>query len=283
MEFLGDDDRDPDLPADQADNWAVLRELPQDVWLLLIRHINWDGAATLLENMVDDPRCDRAVAAFLFWEGVPSWDRDESSRGRLTWRIAENAARGFYQSAELWLDRAEIGGYAQLTLTEWKRAGGRPSVYPFPRVVCGPFGTRRARLPADLSPETERALESIFLGQAQGLIRSEDEHRPCDTGSAHVAALDLPELPDDPLSAFAGLDDLAFIEAMFGDNEAFNRRERAIIAARRALEPPISRQSVEPVVAAPAPLSRIVAGCAVGALKGIAIALALGVLFRWLD
>ena len=62
-------------PEDRAyirDFWTWLEQQPQTAWLYYARNANWDQAEDMFVDMVRHPRCDRALASWLFWSSGPS-------------------------------------------------------------------------------------------------------------------------------------------------------------------------------------------------------------------
>ena len=62
-------------PEDRAyirDFWTWLEQQPQQAWLYYARKANWDEAGDMFVDMVRHPRCDRALASWLFWSSDPS-------------------------------------------------------------------------------------------------------------------------------------------------------------------------------------------------------------------
>ena len=66
-------DGNPEDRAYVRDFWAWLEQQPQQAWLYYARNANWDQAEDMFVDMVRHPRCDRALASWLFWSSDPSY------------------------------------------------------------------------------------------------------------------------------------------------------------------------------------------------------------------
>ena len=147
-----------DLPANTAmAEW--LAEQPQDVWVSLAGSLNWDNALPTMHWMIEQPSCERAVAAAIFWLGadaLESGDSPEEANNdqacRMLMAIARRASTLGYP-ATLIPDDDTMEMVADEDADSWAEKG--ISWMPgqrFPMQMFGPFGTKEAVLPADAHP-----------------------------------------------------------------------------------------------------------------------------------
>ena len=215
-----------------ADLWSWLKDQSQDVWLLWVREVNWDLSDELVSAMVANPDLDRAFVSYLFFGGGASVRDGEVKIGPLTRQIAENVEKGFYARAELYLDPALLVRGAQDYIEVMEQGYKLP--FAFPRALCGPFGSRRARCP-NWDPQTKADLAEIFAELDGGIPPSEDAFMRSLWARGnlwHVEAADLSGYGnfDDP--NLARMDDLALLQKLFGNGRAY-RRKRERVRKRR--------------------------------------------------
>lgn len=219
-----------------ADFWSWLQQQPQDAWLLWARGANWDNAETIFKAMVARADCDLALVSWLFWKSDPADIIAHPARfrpGTLIATIVGNVGRGFYAPGQLQYDRIEVAMQAQHYVRALLGAPAGSAPFALPRVLCGPFAGRPAKLPARYDDQTEADLREIFHYLNGGLPRSEKEHweRFVAGGNAWLRdQMAMPVVPPDPLAAHAGLDDAAYVEAIFGkasDYDAALARHRS--------------------------------------------------------
>jgi Domain of unknown function (DUF4274) len=205
-----------------GDFWSWLKDQPQDAWLLWARCANWDNADTIFEFMIKDPRCDLAVVSQLFWASSPAFyvkNPKNYSANTIIGRITTNAERGFYTQSNLYYNRYEDVIAAHDYINALKSAD--PAAVPFrlPRVLCGPFNGRMALLPKKYDAETERDLLEIFDHIDGWLPRSEQDYWDHQEKGGNLWIKNLMQLPDVPENALSGLrhlDDVGYLEAVFG-------------------------------------------------------------------
>lgn len=184
------------------------------------------------------PECDRAVVGWIFWGTEPGYYVSNPGAYRpdtLIGKIVANVEEGFYRSQELYLSRYECAIQAH----EYRRAlstSGGIAPFRLPRALCGPFDGRRALIPTRFSKDVEAELEEIFSALDGGLPRSEDDYwngqRRC--GNLWIADhLKLPRVHGDPVVACNGLDDLAYVEAIFGPGRDYTAARTAAAGAPR--------------------------------------------------
>jgi hypothetical protein len=121
---------------------------PAETWLWFAQHGNWDTCVPVFLWMVEQPECDAAVLASLFWEARPAnlaervaagearpaeWEADELVQLiLLTWRgrVPRNAglepAKTRFDKAYRAFVSSQPGGVDPLAVPEW---------------LFGPFGT----------------------------------------------------------------------------------------------------------------------------------------------
>lgn len=86
-----------------------LKGKPQDVWADVAPNLNWDSAERVLQWMVEQERCDLAVAAWIFWASditsvvkdgrYPEWR--STAAGKIAATVIKNMRGGFYRSRKL--------------------------------------------------------------------------------------------------------------------------------------------------------------------------------------
>jgi|GEM_PF-4862150 len=226
---------DPDDRYNARDLWAWLKEQPQDAWLLWMRTANWDNADQIFDWMLDDPNCDLAIVSWLFWMGGADDEviNPGNTNASLTSKILRNLEKGYYANAGLYYNRVDVIVFAHEYIKNLKEIQEKGIDPPFalPRQLCGPFNGRRARIPDAYDPETEEGLRQILDHMDARLPRSEDAHWRDQTASGNleiIKYLTLPKVPDDPLTAFAHLDDLAYMEAIFGRHKKYLRARKML-------------------------------------------------------
>ncbi len=204
---------------------AWLRSQPQDAWLMFLKNMNWDSMDSLTEFMIDDPDCDIAIAAFIFWGNEPGWHvTNQGTFSQPAARIAANIGRGFYLRSELALNRFElldnVHFYAEAVRA--RRLSRQPVQITLPRVLLGPFiGREPAMVPANEA--TGRHLEEIVheLGSSH-LFRTQAAWREAFEGNYWIRHyFTLPTLPSSSQRDLHGLDELAHIEALYGATAAY--------------------------------------------------------------
>jgi hypothetical protein len=207
---------------------AWLSSQPQDAWLMVLKNINWHWMDSLIDFMIDDPDCDIAIAAYIFWACDPAWH--VANEGTLTEgaariaRIAANVGRGFYRRNELALNRFEVlhNVHAYAEAVRARRPGRQPARIALPRVLLGPFIGREPAI-APGNEATERHLDEIVdaLGSSH-LYRTQAAWREAFEGNYWVRHyFTLPPLPSSSQRDFRGLDELAHIEVLYGATAAY--------------------------------------------------------------
>jgi hypothetical protein len=204
--------------------------------------------AKLVQRLIEDPDCDIAIAAYIFWACHPGFivakadefkghqdlreDGLPLEDGPLLQRIATNIDRGFYRRSELSLNRFEVLHSVHLyaDAVRARRLSHRPAWMALPRSLLGPFVGREPAV-APNNEATERHLDEIAerLG-FPGLIRTQAVYR--DKQQANHAIrhyFTLPPLTESSQRDLGALDELAHIEALYG-------RTAAYMDARKLLE-----------------------------------------------
>lgn len=153
-----------------------LKDKDPDVWFVITDYINWDNRRSVIKWIVQQPQCDKANAAKIFWaadpgfiaqkmasgEGVAAWALDDWAPGEI---VLKNWRRGFYQRAELaWPDES---GSASVSHYRRSVAGtpGADKALDIPPDLFGPFPGRRPRVPAELMPEENAELWDMLKRQ----------------------------------------------------------------------------------------------------------------------
>lgn len=157
-----------DGPANAAmAEWLATQ--PQDVWVLLAGSLNWDNSLPVMHWMIEQPACERAAAATIFWLGADMLDNDTSPDDaeddpacRMLMAIARRAlTRGYPATLSADDDTAEM--VADEDADRWADKGiSFMPGQPFPAQMMGPFGTQEAVLPADADPRQNPRVWDLF-------------------------------------------------------------------------------------------------------------------------
>jgi hypothetical protein len=204
------------------DWWAWVKTQPQDAMLLWLRMSNWDSISeSWFEELIDNPDTDLAIIAVIFWgtSGLIT------APGYLPAKIIGNLEKGFYKQSELWLGRSQFIDKAMVFAKLLREAGRKNLPYPFPRQLLGPLRGRKASVPTDYGEQVEEQIKLVEDAIEVTFHRSEDQYlanrnsmsfreETLAESEARLANLQQP-LPDDPVSAFADLSDLDYIERYF--------------------------------------------------------------------
>ena len=125
-------DRNPEDRNYTEDFWAWLQHQPLQAWLFFAREANWDQAELLFVAMVRHPRCDVALASWLFWSANPSWFLSQGERpgvGTLLGEILCRAEGEGFAPATLHYSRVEVARQAlEAANAIMKRSGDAPSL-----------------------------------------------------------------------------------------------------------------------------------------------------------
>jgi hypothetical protein len=215
----------------RAEIEAWLPSQPQGTWLMFLKDTVWDGGEALRQRMIDDPNCDIAIAAWIFWACQPGFyvkrDRNESGfRGdeALLQTIAANIDRGFYRRSELALSRFEVlhSVHDYAAAVRERRLTFRPAWMTLPRILLGPFIGREPAV-APGNDATERHLDEIVQGLGfSPLHRTQAEWRSASESNYWVRHyFTLPPLTASPQLELSALDELEHIEALYGNTAAY--------------------------------------------------------------
>lgn len=148
---------------------AWLSGQPPEVWLWFAGTGNWDTCIPVFTWMVEQPTCDAAVIAALFWEANPTnlaertiagerrpaeWDSDELVQLiLLTWRSRPPWDDGF---------RVSVANPSQAYRQRVASAWGGADPLAVPEWLFGPFGTLEAQsLSASIASDEQ--LRNVFL------------------------------------------------------------------------------------------------------------------------
>lgn len=232
----------------QAEIEAWLPSQPQGTRLIFLKNMIWDGMARLVHRLIEDPDCDIAIAAYIFWAHQPAFyvanenefrghqelrqDRLPLEDGPLLQRIATNIDRGFYRRSELALNRFEqlnsVHDYADAVRA--RRLTRQPAWMALPRSLLGPFiGREPAVEPGNTA--TERHLDEIAqrLG-FPGLIRTQTEYLSARKGNHRIRHyFTLPPVTASSQRDLGALDELAHIDAVYGTTAEY-RDARKLMA-----------------------------------------------------
>jgi hypothetical protein len=211
----------------RAEIEAWLPTQPQGTWLMFLKNTSWDGNEALRQRMIDDPDCDIAIAAWIFWACEPgSYVSDGTFRGDLhhLQNIVTNIDKGFYRRSELSLNRFEVlhSVHHYADAVRGRRHPGRLDWMTLPRSLLGPFiGREPAVAPGNKA--TEQHLDEIMQGiGCPGLIRTQAAWLETYEGNYQIRHyFTLPPLTASSQRDFEALDEQAHIEAVYGNTAAY--------------------------------------------------------------
>ena len=130
-----------------------LSDKPQDVWADVAPNLNWDSAEPVLQWMVEQERCDLAIASWIFWAtDITSVVKDSrysewrsSTAGKIAVTILNNMRRGFYRSRKLRF-REPYRGDLLRAVARWQAVPDglkrKHSDLALPTLLLGPFKGR---------------------------------------------------------------------------------------------------------------------------------------------
>lgn len=227
----------------QAEIEAWLPSQPQGTRLMFLKNMVWDGMERLVQRLIEDPDCDIAIAAYIFWACQPGYNvanafdvaNEGGFRGDegLLQSIAANIDRGFYRRSELALNRFEVlhSVHDYADAVRGRRLAGRPAWMTLPRSLLGPFIGREPAV-APGNDATERHLDEIAqrLG-FPGLIRTQAAYRDAQEGNHRIRHyFTLPPQTSSPQRDLGALDELAHIEALYGTTAAYRDAHKLLHA-----------------------------------------------------
>jgi hypothetical protein len=241
-----DGSRERDYPAEIK---AWLPSQPQGTRLMYLKNMIWDGMESMVQRLIEDPDCDIAIAAYIFWACQPGFTVANENEfkghqelrqdglpledGSLLQRIATNIERGFYRRSELALNRFEllhsVHDYADAVRA--RRLARRPAWMTLPRSLLGPFIGREPAI-ARGNEATDRHLDEIVqrLGFSP-LDRTQAEWRDAHKNNylvRHYFTLPPPTSPSQ--RDLGALDELAHIEALYGTTSAYRDAHKLMAA-----------------------------------------------------
>lgn len=221
----------------RAEIEAWLPSQPQGTWLMFLKNSVWDGGEALRMRMIDDPDCDIAIAAWIFWACQPGWhvanESDFKGDEHHIRSIVANIDRGFYRRSELTLNRFEVlhSVHEYVDAVRARRLARRPAWMTLPRCLLGPFiGREPAVAPGNAA--TERHLDEITerLG-FPGLIRTQAAWRDAYKSNYCIRHyFSLPPLTASSQRDLGALDELAHIEALYGNTVAYTDARNLLAA-----------------------------------------------------
>ena len=215
-------------PEDRAyirDFWTWLQEQPQQSWLYYARNANWDQAGDMFVDMVRHPRCDRALASWLFWSSDPAHfiaQGKRPSRETLLGAILDRSEAGGFTNVALHYHRAEVALNALRVAEALTRLDGPPP-FRIPRELCASFEGRNPDLPP-FDATTERDLEEMFQYLDGRLPRTDQESwERIKVNWWYEPALQLPAAPE----VTSRMSDVEAIDAVFGEHRSTLARIQA--------------------------------------------------------
>jgi hypothetical protein len=163
----------------EGDLWLWLKDQPQDVWLLLVRVLNWDQADKLFVRMLKHPHCDLSVVYFLFWSSDPSYyvrDPEQFHSNDVLRLTIKNLDRGFYTSSQLFCDPVNVIGAVHSYIKELKSGGSGSVPFSVPQALIGPINGRKARVPTHWSKDQWQKINGLLVNYDCVLPRSEEDY-----------------------------------------------------------------------------------------------------------
>lgn len=165
-----------------AENAAAIHWLAgqtQDVWVEFSCFLNWDFAVPTMRWVIDQPECERAAAATIFWigygglatmpDGIEEWSATslaQSPEHELVVAIARRAFTAGYSQASLALAIDDA-----VMLNDIARARDDPDAdlcfapgQPVPSDLVGPFGDRAPRVLPAADPRHNPMVWDLFDG-----------------------------------------------------------------------------------------------------------------------
>lgn len=215
-----------DNPEDRdtgSDFWAWLEQQPLHAWLFYARGANWDSGETILEKMVADPRCDLAIASWLFWQSEPAYwlgGSDKPQPGTMLRSILDRCEGDGFPSGAVHYDRVEVAYNAFLAAREL-RSRKDPPPFQIPLALIQSFEGRNPPI-GPYSKQIENDLAEIFSdvpGRHSlvwgSLFRSDTEYFDRQRRGGNWWYEPALRLPENPVPA-AGMSPLKAIDAIFG-------------------------------------------------------------------
>jgi hypothetical protein len=218
-----------DIPDGERDYQRELKTWlpaqPQDTWLMFVRN---DAAEGLTDCMIDNPDCDIAIIALMFWSNNPAWhiaNPGKPAEGKAeNKRILANLARGYYRRRAFALNRFELLDFVQdyARALQTLRASGRSPHVSLPRILLGPFPGRDPQMPPG-NVATERHLDEAILGRGQSCFyRTMPQWRAACEGNYWLRHyLTLPDLATAMRRDLDSLDELDHIAALYGTIDGY--------------------------------------------------------------
>ena len=236
-------DGNPEDRAYLRDFWSWLEQQPQQAWLYYARKANWDEAEDMFVDMVRHPRCERALASWLFWSSNPSYFIEQRKRPpseKVVGAILDRSEKGGFNNAGLRYGRIEVALQA-LRVAEVLTTLDGPPPFRIPRELCASFEGRNPDLPP-FDESTERDLEEMFQYLDGTLPRTDRESWEWNQRGGnwwYEQALQLPSTPE----VTADMSDVEAIDAVFGEHHStLVRVEHARTSANAKRAKPGARQ-----------------------------------------
>ncbi len=214
---------------------AWLRSQSQDAWLLFVKCMNHDSMDDRVTFMIDDPDCDIAIIARIFWDLDPAWHTahpgQQPNAAAPLHRISANIARGYYQRRELKLHRLELLVAVQAYLATLRSIGQEQAraAMPVPRVLLGPFPGREPKIVTG-NAATEAHLDELFVALAGSpLLRTHAEWAEVYESNYWIRHyLELPEVNPSTIAPSTEPAGIAHIEALYGDSAAYGEARKQL-------------------------------------------------------
>jgi hypothetical protein len=242
-------DGNPEDRDTGADFWAWLEQQPVHAWLFYARGANWDSGETIFEKMVAHPRCDLAIASWIFWANEPAYWLGGSKMpppGGMLRTIIDRCNGDGFPSGAVHYQRVEVAYNAFLAARELRNRKDPPP-FDIPLALIQSFEGRNPPI-GPFSKQIENDLTEIFddVPGHHSLVwgsffRSDAEYfnRQRRGGNWwYEPALRLPEKPE----ANANMSALGAIEAVFGKHRPNLRRIKREGRRRQRKYNPVLRQ-----------------------------------------
>ena len=221
-----DEDRDY-----EAELTGWLKDQPQEVWLAIARLADWHYIPDVSAWMIDQPECDRAVAAFILWRSNVA-DQLRASTclpGFVLHTVLSNYRKGYYRRCELALDPGEVALAAHAYAEALEELTG-PPIFLVPKPLIGPFpatGMHAPLVPSKTEDLIETTCEDCGTGSRIAVSALVDLMRL----KALESGIDLPipeppETPEQLAILQESLIDRDYVWRIYGTPEVYMAAER---------------------------------------------------------
>ncbi|MEO1143539.1 MAG: DUF4274 domain-containing protein, partial [Pseudomonadota bacterium] len=208
-----------------------LKQQPQDSWLIFASSCNFDFADNVLKWMVDQPECDRSVAARILWWLSPSYYHVSGNLkfgGEFVVKIIENYHAGFYRKNELFLDPYELLPEIQCYASDLSKLSEDKLMFTIPDELFGPFNGRDAVIPSTVDVQGNEELRKMFnlFDTVMYQTANETSENRFQSEQKFKEVYQLPNFSDEPR-------EVGYIERLYGSLEDYNAAREVMYGPRR--------------------------------------------------